>query len=56
MAEASLILIVDDDRESRELLSRFLTKHGYRVETVPDGLEMWRALDVHAADLIVLDW
>ena len=55
MAEAPLILIVDDDREIRELLSRFLTKHGYRVETVPDGLRMWRALDAHVVDLIVLD-
>src|SRR5262249_16191543 len=25
------ILVVDDDREIRELLSRFLVKHGYRV-------------------------
>ncbi len=49
------ILIVDDDREIRDLLARFLTKHGLRVSTAADGREMHRALDAGKFDLIVLD-
>lgn len=49
------ILIVDDDSEIRELLSRFLAKHEYRVTTASDGREMKKALDDWQIDLIVLD-
>ena len=49
------ILIVDDDREIRDLLSRFLVKHGYRVSTAADGREMRRAMADARIDLIVLD-
>ena len=55
MTEAPFILIVDDDREIRDLLARFLTKHGYRVEAVADGQMMRRSLDKHPVDLMVLD-
>lgn len=49
------ILIVDDDREIRDLLSRFLVKHGYRVSTAPDGRDMRRIMADARIDLIVLD-
>jgi len=49
------ILIVDDDREIRDLLNRFLVKHGLRVSTAADGREMIAALQSGAIDLIVLD-
>lgn len=49
------ILIVDDDREIRDLLSRFLRKHGYRTESASDGHEMHRILDGARIDLVVLD-
>jgi two-component system OmpR family response regulator len=49
------VLVVDDDREIRDLLKRFLTKHGYRITTVQDGKEMRRALADRQIDLIVLD-
>ncbi len=49
------VLVVDDDREIRDLLARFLTRHGYRVTAVPDGKEMRRALVDWHIDLIVLD-
>lgn len=55
MASSPHVLIVDDDREIRELLGRFLTKHGYRVTVAIDGREMWKALAEWAIDLIVLD-
>lgn len=49
------ILIVDDDREIRELLARFLDKHGLRVSTAGDGRDMKQALVDWNIDLIVLD-
>jgi len=49
------ILIVDDDREIRDLLNRFLVKHGLRVSTAADGREMIVALESGAIDLIVMD-
>ena len=49
------ILVVDDDREIRDLLARFLAKHGLRVSTAKDGAEMERALADAAIDLVVLD-
>lgn len=49
------ILVVDDDREIRDLLARFLAKHGLRVSAAKDGAEMERALADAAIDLVVLD-
>ncbi|MDA1098587.1 MAG: response regulator [Proteobacteria bacterium] len=49
------ILVVDDDREIRDLLGRFLTMHGYRVTKAEDGKEMRRALSDWHIDLVVLD-
>ncbi|NIQ95457.1 MAG: response regulator [Desulfuromonadales bacterium] len=49
------ILLVDDDREIRDLLGRFLTKHGYRVTPAQDGNEMRRALADWRINLVVLD-
>ena len=55
METAPHILVVDDDREIRDLLARFLRKHGYRVDSAADGREMWRLLETGRFDLIVLD-
>jgi two-component system OmpR family response regulator len=55
MDGAPHILIVDDDREIRDLLARFLDKHGLRVTTAAEGREMQRVLDGNRIDLIVLD-
>ncbi|EWY40232.1 chemotaxis protein CheY [Skermanella stibiiresistens SB22] len=49
------LLVVDDDREIRTLISQFLTKHGYRVSSAKDGLEMMKVLETSRIDLIVLD-
>src|SRR5262245_3009877 len=49
------ILVVDDDREIRSLLSKFLAKNGLRVSVAADGREMRRVLDEAKIDLIVLD-
>ncbi|MGH8677441.1 MAG: response regulator [Burkholderiales bacterium] len=49
------VLVVDDDREIRDLLGRFLSKHGYRVTGAQDGREMRRALADWSIDLVILD-
>ncbi|MFA5955980.1 response regulator [Hyphomicrobium sp.] len=49
------ILVVDDDRDIRELLSRFLRKNGLRVDVAADGRDMKRRLDESKVDLVVLD-
>jgi two-component system OmpR family response regulator len=50
------ILIVDDDREIRDLLSTYLVKNGMRVLAVPTGRHMRAALEESGPfDLIVLD-
>jgi len=50
------ILIVDDDREIRELISAYLTKAGMHVVTVPTGRHMRIALETAGPfDLIILD-
>ena len=49
------LLVVDDDREIRDLVSRFLARHDYRVTTARDGREMRHALANWSIDLIVLD-
>jgi two-component system, OmpR family, response regulator len=55
METAPHILVVDDDREIRDLLARFLRKHGFRVDGAADGREMWRLLEAGRFDLIILD-
>ncbi|AUN96040.1 response regulator [Pseudazoarcus pumilus] len=49
------VLIVDDDREIRELLADYLEKQGLRCTLAANGREMRAALDAHRIDLIVLD-
>jgi two-component system OmpR family response regulator len=49
------ILIVDDDREIRELLATYLTKNGLRASAAANGREMYAMLESHSIDLIVLD-
>jgi len=49
------ILVVDDDREIRDLLARFLAKHNYRVSVAADGRAMRAALADRRIDLVVLD-
>jgi two-component system OmpR family response regulator len=55
LSETARLLIIDDDREIRDLVSRFLSKHGFRVSTGRDGKEMHAALAVEHIDLIILD-
>lgn len=49
------ILVVDDDREIRDLLARFLERHQMRVTTARDGREARRAWNAGHYHLVVLD-
>jgi two-component system, OmpR family, phosphate regulon response regulator OmpR len=53
--DAPHILIVDDDRRIRDLLSRFLSAEGYRVTTAGTAAEARAKLDGLSFDLLVLD-
>ncbi len=52
---ARLILVVDDDPRICRLLSRYLTREGYEVETAVDGRQMEQSLADRAFDMVILD-
>jgi adenylate cyclase len=49
------ILIVDDDEENRELLTRRLAREGHRVRAAQGGLEALAILQNEPVDLVLLD-
>ena len=55
MTKTPHILIVDDHREIRELVSRALAKEGFRVSLAADGKAMRKVLADAQIDLILLD-
>lgn len=55
MAQSPHVLIVEDDRDTRDLVTRFLKQNGYRVTAAGDGRAMRKALMDGRFDLVVLD-
>ncbi len=55
MEQPPHIMVVDDDREIRDLLARFLEKHRIRVTAVRDAREARRAWANGHYQLVVLD-
>jgi two-component system, OmpR family, phosphate regulon response regulator OmpR len=53
--DAAHVLVVDDDRRLRALLSRYLAKNGHRVTVAGSASEARSFLDGLAFDIIVLD-
>ena len=49
------ILVVDDDRDIRELIVDYLVKSGYHASGAANGKEMRAVLDKQHIDLVVLD-
>src|SRR6476620_3808282 len=49
------ILVVEDDRETRTLIAKYLRNNSCNVTAVSDGREMSRAMADHRIDLIILD-
>jgi len=53
--DAPHLLVVDDDRRIRDLLSRYLAREGFRVTTAGNAAEARAKLDGLSFDLLVLD-
>ncbi|MCP4078205.1 MAG: response regulator [Gammaproteobacteria bacterium] len=49
------ILVVDDEPKLRELVKAYLSKEGYIVEAVEDGISADRYLSENDVDLVILD-
>ncbi|WP_022723227.1 response regulator [Rhodopseudomonas sp. B29] len=49
------ILVVEDDRETRSLIAKYLRGNNCNVATAQDGREMTRQLAEQRVDLVVLD-
>ncbi len=49
------VLIVDDERDERELLSKFLKRRGYEVDTACDGVAAIEAIRDGHPDIVLLD-
>jgi two-component system, OmpR family, phosphate regulon response regulator OmpR len=55
VADAVHILLVDDDRRIRELLTTYLKSNGFMVTAAGNAAEARRALESLAFDIVVLD-
>jgi two-component system, OmpR family, phosphate regulon response regulator OmpR len=53
--DAPHLLVVDDDRRIRDLLSRYLIGEGYRVTTAENAAKARSKLDSLSFDLLILD-
>ena len=49
------ILLVEDARDIREPLARYLREHGYRATTAADAAAGRKVMKASAIDLVVLD-
>ena len=52
---ADRVLVVDDEPMVCEVVTQYLEREGFRVETASDGLDALRLIEAHPPDLIVLD-
>jgi two-component system chemotaxis response regulator CheY len=55
MAQKERVLVVEDDRDSRETLATALAQSGYAVDIVEDGREALGRLSSWPADVLVSD-
>lgn len=55
MAHTPCVLVVDDDRPTREMLVEALGTHGFRALQAEDGASMRRELEREAPDIVLLD-
>lgn len=49
------ILVVEDDADNQELVTRFLKRHGHDVLLATDGMAGVKAAQEHLPDLILMD-
>jgi two-component system OmpR family response regulator len=55
MTETPHLLVVDDHREIRDLLAKYLARHDYRVSVADSAAAARRVLESSRIDLVVLD-
>jgi len=55
VSEGARVLVVDDDPQLREALTRALELDGYAVETASNGVKALEAIGAHRPDVMVLD-
>ncbi|HTU18538.1 MAG TPA: response regulator transcription factor [Gemmataceae bacterium] len=50
------LMVIEDDVEIADFISRGLREEGFLVEVAADGISGWQALKSAAWDVVVLDW
>jgi len=50
------VMVVDDDEDSRSLVTHYIRALGYACREACDGEEAWRSLTTQAADIVLSDW
>ena len=55
MGEQYKVLIAEDESGLREIVKKYLSKNGFEVDAVGDGISACRAIDMKVYDVIVLD-
>ena len=56
MPSTKNVLVAEDDRSTRELISKTLAKHGFIVQPCIDGFEALAAIESSAVDLVIADY
>ncbi len=56
MTEKDKILIVEDERDTRFILDKLLTKNNFEVLAVNNGKEALKALETYTPKVILADW
>lgn len=49
------VLVVDDEPEIAQILSRYFSSHGFRVSVASDGMQLRRTIGTESVDLVMLD-
>ena len=49
------IVVVDDHRDIRDLVGKYLSQHGYRVSVADGGASLRKIMQVSSPDLLILD-
>lgn len=52
----AVVLVVDDERDTREAVAKYLRKAGHSVALSPNGTDAMAALCVETPDVVVLDY
>jgi DNA-binding response OmpR family regulator len=55
MAGNTSVVIVEDDREVREMLAEYLSSHGYEVQQADSGTAMRAEIERRLPDVVLLD-